>query len=121
MLPTLDEFLAQKWPKNSYLDHDRFVSLYVRKGDVPVVIEGVMWRCTRVLTVANVEAISPGEGAFTDLVADLVRRDLAVHVECVHNERFADKLLRMGFIPVNQHTGPHFLFNHDGHLLEWKI
>jgi hypothetical protein len=99
--PTLDEFLVNRWPTNSYVDYPGFKSLYVRKGDIAVTLNNEMHRCINVLTIGAATAMKPGSGAFTALVEDLVSRGLAIYVECVHNPRFADKLLRMGFTRVS--------------------
>jgi hypothetical protein len=116
--PTLDEFIARTWPRNAYVDYPEFVSLYIRSGDIIVSmgLEGYLWRCSKVIQIANIEAEHPGNGAFGRLVDDLVLRGLAVFVENVHNPRFGPKLLRMGFVPVNTASGPNFLYNHEGHL-----
>lgn len=119
-LPTLNEFLAASgWPNNSYLDEPGFASLYVRKGTLYVVLDAVPYWCSNVLTIASVDAEDPGNGTFTKLVERLVEKGLAVYVENVHNPRFRRKLEEdLGFIPVSQRSGPNFLRNHDGHLVE---
>jgi hypothetical protein len=115
-LPTLDEFLERKI-KNSYIQYPGFSDLYLRSTDYYVIIENKTYKCTHLIQIANVVADNPGNGAFTRLVDDLIKRGFAVLVECVHNERFRDKLKRMGFIPVNTHCGFHFLKNHENHLI----
>jgi hypothetical protein len=117
-LPTIDEFLAaDDRPSNIYVDHPGFDDLYIRKSRIFVRIEGRegCW-CHPVIQVANVTASSPGSGAFTSLVDFLLERDLAIYVENAH-PRFGQKLLRMGFIPVNQCGGNCFLLNYENHLL----
>jgi hypothetical protein len=118
--PTLKEFVARDWPHNSYLTHPEFSSIYVRKGAITVFFGEDCFRCDKVITIGSANAKNPGQGAFGRFVEELVKDGYAVYAECVHNERFRDKLLKMGFVKVNDHTGDHFLFNHDGHLTRIK-
>ncbi len=118
MIPTLDEFLAQKWPLAAYIDFPGFKSLYVRKSDLYVNLGGGFWRCTDVVQIANVEATNPGQGAFGKLIAEIKERGRAVYVELVHNVRFRQHLLKLGFRSVNEGTGFHYLWNFEGHLHE---
>lgn len=115
-LPTLDEFLTWTYPKNSYVDHPDFSSLYLRTSDAIITLDGGMFRCERVVQIANIEAHVPGQGAFRRLVADLAQRGYAVLVENAHNPLFFAGLPRMGFVPINVGTGPHFLAYYEGHL-----
>lgn len=109
MKPTLDEFIngqGGRSPKNSYVRFPGFGCLYVR--------------CTKrylqnkivspVFDIANIEATRPGNGAFTKLFAHL-RKDypeMWLFVECVANERFAKKLLAMGFTQCTNDILPSF-------------
>lgn len=120
MLPTLDQFLSQSLLRNSYIRHPKFRQLYIRQGVVPVIIGENFSYCRNVITIANVVAVVPGEGAFTHLVEDLMNKGKAVYVECVHTPYLRDKLLRMGFIQVNEGTGYHYLINHDRYLYNTK-
>lgn len=115
-LPTLDEFLTWTYPKNSYVDHPDFHSLYLRISDAIITLDGGMFRCERVVQIANIEAHVTGKGAFRRLVADLAQRGYAILVENAHSPRFFAGLPRMGFVPINVGTGPHFLTNYEGHL-----
>lgn len=116
-LPTIDEFLTWTNSLNSYVNHSGFESLYVRSPSVHVHFEGQSYWCEPVLQIGSADATEPGNGAFTALVEFLVERDLAIYVENVHNARFVGKLLRMGFISVNEGQGaPNFLFNFENSL-----
>ncbi len=117
-LPTLDEFLAwdKLCPSNSYLTEPGFSSLYVRKGQISVTLNGVHYRCLNTLTIANVTAENPGAGVFTRFIKKLVAKRLAVYVENSLNERLQSKLITLGFIRVG---GLNFLYNHTN-LLEAK-
>lgn len=110
-LPTLYDFwYSDGRLRNSYVRHDGFTDMYVRKG--PVWVDGS--RVNGCLTIASVCATHPGEGAFTELVADLQSRGVSIYVECVLNPRFGPKLEKLGFKHVNQHLGPaknYFLAN----------
>lgn len=87
-LPTLKSFL-KSGARNAWVVHSGFDSLYVRRTErfgFPT------------LDVANVEAVEPGKGAFTRLVQQARNKyRLGVYVESVLNNRFGEKLLRMGF------------------------
>lgn len=121
-LPKLDEFLATKWPTNSYIDYPGFGesdcdgSLYIRKGDMYVAFAGIHAKCTNVIQIGSVAAEKPGAGAFTALVRDLAKRGFAIYVENVHNPKFAEGLPKLGFIRVNQDAGTNFLGYFEGHL-----
>ena len=117
-LPTISEFLLWKSPTNSYVRHPGFKSLYVRSSKVFVKIkdQGRYW-CHPILKIGSADVSIPGNGAFTLLVEFLLKRSLAIYIENVHNLRFGRKLLKMGFISVNQDCGNHFLFNYEDHLL----
>lgn len=121
MKPTLDEFLATpEWPFSLYVIHPDFKDLYVRKTSVIVHLEDVSSICDRVVTIANIVSHKPGQGSFARLVEDLVKRDLAVYVECA-NEEFGHKLLRMGFVMCSFCEGSqNYVFNHAGHIREKK-
>ena len=113
---SLDDFLVQKFPRNAWVEYPGFEGLYVRKGDIALFIDGEVFRCTKVLTVASVEATVPGAGAFARLTDDLSQKGWAIYVENVHNKSFGVHLERVGFLPVNQQHGPNFLIGHEGHL-----
>ncbi len=93
----LKEHTHSKISAASYVTHPGFSSLYVHVGS-----KYINYILTpRVVTFANVRATQPGAGVFSELVVNLHggswRAGFAVYVECVHNERFAAKLERMGF------------------------
>jgi hypothetical protein len=117
---TYDHFLTKSTQRNAYVKHPDFSSLYIHKGEVGVILSRRCYRCLNTVTIANVTSKKPGGGAFARLVADLVQRGFAVKVECVHEERFQKKLLRMGFVVIEGGLPPSFLFNHDGHLEDWE-
>ena len=121
MIPTLEQFLTWDFPKNSYVKFAGFKELYVRSTDIVVIIDGVTYICTKVIQIGRIEAKRPGNGAFTNLVEHLVSLGYAIFVECVHNERFQDKLARMGFVQVNVGSGFHFLYNHQDHLRKYEV
>lgn len=55
-----------------------------------------------VLDLGNLEARTPGNGAFTRLLKYVHRKwpDVWVYVECVQTKRFVKKLKKLGFIEV---------------------
>jgi hypothetical protein len=114
-LPSLDEFLAWEWPLNSYIDEPGFTNLYLRKADIGVWLDGEHQICTRVITIANVQTESYGQGILTRFVEKLVAKGYAVCVENAHLPRFQAGLLRRGFVLCSL-SDPTFLFNFDGHL-----
>lgn len=121
MIPTLEQFLTWDFPKNSYVGFEGFKELYVRSQDICVIIDDKTYICTKVVQIGNIEAKNPGNGAFASLVEHLVSLGYAIFVECVHNERFQDKLARMGFLRVNLESGFHFLYNHQDHLRKYEV
>lgn len=94
---TLDAFITERKSANAYVDEPGFDSLYVRMS--VRFFNGV--RYEDVLDLANITAERPGDGAFTRLVERLHTQGLTLYVECVTRQRFAKKLLRMGFLPAN--------------------
>lgn len=120
MGPTLEDFLADTWPKrlhSVYIFHPDFADLYLRRNDRFVTIDGKRYLCNRVVTVANVVANEKGNGSFTRLVKHLVDIGYAVCVECVLEDRFSQKLKSMGFVPSSSVEGARdFIFNFQDHL-----
>lgn len=100
-LQTLDAFIEKALPRvkvgvpfNAYVREPGFRSLYVRMTQRVLHSK----KYSVVLDIANVEAEQPGRGAFTKLIERLPGKGLQlVYVELVHNKRFHQKLLRMGF------------------------
>lgn len=120
MLPTLQQFLDQKHPTNSYIDYPG-LELYARKGIVAVSMNDEFFRCQNTFTIAKIGAHRPGQGMFAKLIEDLLSRDLAIYIENVHSTRFAGKLEREGYQKVNlSYLVPCFLRNFEGHLEKWE-
>ncbi len=92
---TLDKFLAtQRSPRSAYVKYQGFKDLYVRKS--PVYIQHT--KTDNFVTIANVTASRPGNGAFGELLIYLQEElHKNVAVECIRNERLLAKLLREGF------------------------
>ena len=61
-----------------------------------------------VLDIARIEAKKPGDGCFTRMTALLLLRGIPLYIECVHNQRFADRLERMGYTRVDNSGAPSF-------------
>lgn len=102
-LQTLQEFIIKsesnaEFPSSCYVKHPDFSSMYVRYGSVYA--NGELSK--NVLTIANVTAKKPGNGAMTKLLTELLDSGQEVHVESVVNERFADKLKHLGFIKTGE-------------------
>jgi hypothetical protein len=91
---TILEFIASK-EKNAFIKEPEFKQLYVRNAKR--LIGGSY---IKTIDIARIEAKKPGKGAFRRLVKTLREKhpDLVVYVECVHSERFAEGLIRMGFL-----------------------
>lgn len=106
MIPTLWDFLDSGCRlRNSYVRHEGFESLYVRKTPV-------LARVDNTVTIANVRATRPGNGAFHRLIASLIARGYNIYVECVLNVRLRHTLLELGFTQVGQDSqggGTNFL------------
>jgi len=110
-------------PSNSYINHPDFASLYVRKGKVGISIDGdnAFYWCDKCVTIANITARNPGQGAFTALAEELMHKGWAIYVENVNSPQFRMGLLKKGWTQVNCSSGFMFLNNHDGHLLPMQI
>lgn len=100
-LPTLSEFLKNlnTIPRNSYINHENFSSLYMRKGHYRAndKIEKIT------IQIANIESYEPGKGAFTELCNEIktLHPTVPIIVENVLNVRFRKKLVNLGFIKIN--------------------
>lgn len=108
---TLEEFIRDRklgslWPVRSYVKHPGFSSLYVRL--TKRFLGGNL--VEPVLDIASLEAKKPGRGAFTELHNWLRKEfpELWIYIEIVHNERFREKLLRMGY--TLQKSGESFCY-----------
>lgn len=95
---TLTSFLTSK-QRNAWINHPDFFGLYVRRSTR--LIDNSRESC---FDVAAIEAVQTNQGAWRSLVEELSTRlpGMILFVECVHNEQFADYLLRTGF----QKTAP---------------
>lgn len=89
---------------NAYVKCVGFSHMYVRIGRRD--INGVKYN--GVIDIANVQAISPGKGTFSELSDELHVRGFNVYVESVLNDRFCGKLLRMGYTQVPDREPPSF-------------
>jgi hypothetical protein len=119
MLPKFEEFIKNKLPNNSYIDHDEFDSLFLRKGNIRVNVNGTLYECSNVITIAVIESTKPGTGAFKRFAQSLIEKNYAIYVECVQNGTFAKGLEKHGFTRVNLHhdeLSRYYLFNFEGHL-----
>jgi hypothetical protein len=93
----IDQFIEaarDAWPHNAWIKQPDFRHLYVRLSKR--LLENQMIETIDLLTI---EAQEPGNGAFTSLVAHLRKTypKSAIFVENVLNDRFASKLLELGF------------------------
>jgi hypothetical protein len=84
--------------KNAYVTYPGFTMCYVRYTQRH--LQGEMRY--QVLDLGNLEARTPGNGAFTRLLKYVHRKwpDVWVYVECVQTKRFVKKLKKLGFIEV---------------------
>jgi hypothetical protein len=82
---------------------------------VYVKLNGVAQKCTNVVTIANVEANHPGQGAFARLADDLIAHGYAVYVELPHDPRFQRRLEKLGFVRSTHGQGIDFIKGHEGH------
>lgn len=81
-------------PSNSYISHSSFEELYLRI--TKRYLENKTYPC---IDIARVQVKNPGKGTFKYLIAYIQNfyPQLAIFVECVLDDRFADGLIRMGF------------------------
>ena len=97
-MQTLADFMKGKagLARNSHVFIPGFAVSYVRYTRRYLV--GAMRE--PVLDLARIEAKAPGEGAFTRLLGYMRRcwPEVWLYVECVQSDRFARKLLALGFI-----------------------
>lgn len=98
---SLDEFISSRignpkvFPRNQYVSHPGWESLYVRCTSR--LLDGKTW--SPVIDLANIQAETPGNGAFGELVDHLQETypEAVIYVEQVLPDRFMQGLLRMGF------------------------
>jgi hypothetical protein len=81
--------------KSEYVHHKNFTSLYIRKG---------LYRFNNeifnnAIVIANITAKKRGKGYFSELIKELTTNfpGRPVIIENALNERFQNKLIRMGF------------------------
>ena len=91
---TLIEFLKST-ERNAWVEHPDFKNLYVRQG--PMYLEEERHDT---IVLANMTVNDPGHGTFSSLIYFLraVYPYKWIYVESVQEERFADYLLRLGFV-----------------------
>ena len=99
-LPSLDTFIEgskARLGKNGRVTFPGFHDIYVRH--TKRALAGEM-RCP-VLDLGQLEAIDPGKGAFTRLLKHIREKwpEFWIYAECVQTQRFATKLLTLGFTP----------------------
>ena len=96
---------------NAHVKEKGFETLYLRKGDrylpalVPSTANRGIEKVSLVLDIASVSANHPGSGAFSALLLR-IKTDYpfyTIYVENVLQTRFADYLIRKGFIVTNHH------------------
>ena len=99
----LEQFLASRFTRNEFVSHPQFQELYVRKGNLIVFLpKPPSWthpiRLERVLTLARIQAKTPGQGSFTRLVHQIrTVYQIPIFIECVLDDRFAKFLPTLGF------------------------
>lgn len=100
-LPTLKQFLSDLYaiPRNSYIAHDNFRHLYIRKG--PYRVDAKRENIT--IQIANIEVIIPGKNSFKKLCEDIKTRypNIPIIAENVLEKWFQLKVLKMGFKEIN--------------------
>ena len=102
---SFDEFIAPRlkdlrlWPRNMYVAHPGWKSLYVRVSQRYIDCQLIR----TVIDLANLEAATPGRGTFKKLVAHIRVNypETTIFVESVLEERFGHGLMRMGFAKVD--------------------
>jgi hypothetical protein len=108
-------FLESVVTRHEFVTHPDFVELYLCKGTLVFRPVGgaTTVRVNRAVTIARVIAREPGRGAFGRLIAGLVREyDVAVMVEAVLEERFAEHLIQLGFDRIEgDRDTPSFVVN----------
>lgn len=107
-LQTLEAFMKGTGRGNAYVTFPGFKGLYIRRN--PRFIRNLDIIAEPTIDIANLTAKKPGKGAFTHLFQHLRKEypHLWIFVECVVNERFAAKLLRMGFVQCTDDFAPSF-------------
>lgn len=105
---TLQEFLAynKNLPISVEIEHEDFDRLYLRKWPKSYGFDNT-------IIIAHVVAKNPGNGSFGRLFERLVECGFNVYMENVHNQRFGNKLERIGFKRVAWDLGPNYLYRND--------
>lgn len=103
---------AKTLPRGSMITLEKFIQSGERRSQ-PVFVEHFEWFYVRygaryindqkvfpVLTLANIVAEKPGNGAFTTLLTQLIEQYpyIRIFAECVHDPRFRAFLVRHGFL-----------------------
>lgn len=109
MLQTLDDFMksgAVGKRQNAYVRYPGFKSLYIRHSQRYINRE----IASPVLDLANLEAKTPGKGAFTKLFNHLRKAypEFWLYAKSVLNPRFEKKLMSLGFIQCSEGPAPSF-------------
>ena len=99
-LPSLAVFVEDskaRLGKNGRVTFPGFHEIYVRHTKRAL---GGKMRCP-VLDLGQLEATDPGKGSFTKLFKYIRERwpEFWIYAECIQTQRFATKLLTLGFIP----------------------
>lgn len=91
----LKEFMANKYPRNAYVDEPGWESLYVRKGTR--FINGI--RYENVFDLANIEVKVKEQGTFTRFIERFQREypGYSIYIENVFNHLLHMHLLKTGF------------------------
>lgn len=102
-MKTINQFLIEKnklFRNSEYVYHKDFKSLYLRKGIYTFIdSNNNNFRYSDTIVIANITSKNPGKGYFSKLINELSRNfpEKPIFIECVLEERFQNKLERMGF------------------------
>jgi len=111
LYPTLKQFWQQPARRSADLTEPGWSRLYCRKGPRFLALPGCEhgW-IDNLLQLANLTARKPGSGTFKKLLGK-IERELRcnIFVENVLNPRFAEGLVRLGFIQLDGPEPPCFL------------
>lgn len=118
-LPTLREFLDEPYGVHgdrAFVSHPGWGMLYVRRTRRFLDNTWVF----PVLDLARIEAVHPNQGTFTRLLKYLRRMypHYTIYVESVQTERFIERLLKLGFVRVQEGSASLYLFPNDSKTME---